>query len=43
MYTLSYTGGSLLFLAPLLLSLAQKVNDLVAYLKQFDASGKKAP
>jgi MFS family permease len=29
LYTLSYTGGSLLFLAPLLVSLALKVNDLV--------------
>ena len=29
LYTLSYTGGSLLFLAPLLVSLAMKVNDLV--------------
>jgi MFS family permease len=29
MYALSYTGGSLLFLAPLLVSLALKVNDLV--------------
>lgn len=30
LYALSYTGGSLLFLAPLLVSLAFKVNDLVA-------------
>ena len=29
LYALSYTGGSLLFLAPLLVSLALKVNDLV--------------
>lgn len=29
LYTLSYTGGSLLFLAPLLVSLALKVNQLV--------------
>ncbi|MFN8082064.1 MAG: MFS transporter [Kineosporiaceae bacterium] len=29
LYTLSYTGGSLLFLAPLLISLALKVDDLV--------------
>ena len=29
LYALSYTGGSLLFLAPLLVSLAVKVNDLV--------------
>jgi MFS family permease len=29
MYAVSYTGGSLLFLAPLLVSLALKVNDLV--------------
>ena len=29
LYTLSYTGGRLLFLAPLLVSLALKVNDLV--------------
>ena len=29
LYAISYTGGSLLFLAPLLVSLALKVNDLV--------------
>lgn len=29
LYALSYTGGSLLFLAPLLVSLAVKVNDLI--------------
>jgi MFS family permease len=29
LYAVSYTGGSLLFLAPLLVSLALKVNDLV--------------
>jgi MFS family permease len=29
LYAMSYTGGSLLFLAPLLVSLALKVNDLV--------------
>ena len=29
LYVVSYTGGSLLFLAPLLVSLALKVNDLV--------------
>ncbi len=29
LYALSYTGGSLLFLAPLLVSLALKINDLV--------------
>ncbi len=29
LYTLSYAGGALLFLAPLLVSLALKVNDLV--------------
>ncbi len=29
LYALSYAGGALLFLAPLLVSLALKVNDLV--------------
>jgi MFS family permease len=29
LYAVSYTGGSLLFLAPLLVTLALKVNDLV--------------
>ncbi len=29
LYALSYTGGSLVFLAPLLVSLALKVNDVV--------------
>jgi hypothetical protein len=39
MYALSYTGGSLLFLAPLLVSLAVKVNDLVG----IDAAPRNLP